>query len=71
MSSGDSCMSPQNDATPLRISLRNPEDIETDTIITRKEMAMHTIAILPLNRSRPAMKPEAFIYFLLRASRRA
>lgn len=71
MSSGESCMSPQKEATPLRISLRNPEDIETETIMTRKEMAMQIIAILPLKRRRPAMNPETFIYFLLRASRRA
>ena len=71
MSSGESCMSPQKDATPLRISLRNPDDIETEMIMTRNEMAMQIIAIFPLKRSRPAMKPDAFIYFLASASRRA
>ena len=54
-------MSPEKEDTPSLISLRYPAEIETARIITRKEIAMDTIAIFPLKRSFPAMKREAFI----------
>ena len=67
MSAGVNWMSPLTEAMPLRISRRKPEDTDTAMIMTRKEIATETIAILPLKRSFFAMKDEAFTTRCVRA----
>ena len=60
MSAGVNWMSPLTDAMPLRISRRKPEDTDTAIIMTRKEIATETVAILSWKRIFFAMKDEAF-----------
>ena len=59
MSTGISWMSPVQEEMPSRISCLKPEETETAIIITKKETAMETTAMLPPKRIRPAMKPDA------------
>ena len=49
-------------------SLRKPEDMDTASIITRKETAMETIAVFPLKRSFRDMNAAAFILLSIAAA---
>ena len=59
---GVSWMSPEIEDTPVRISLRKPEDTDTAIIMTRYDTAMETIGSFPLNLRREAMNRDASIW---------
>ena len=53
-------MSPAMSEMPPRISLRKPPEMASDSIITKNDTDMATVARRPLNRSLPAMNGTAF-----------